>query len=142
MLTKKQKKQPNPPNLFCMLLQIGYEQYPFNFCLLLFSHSGVSDSLGHHGLYSTRLLCPWDYHGKNTEVGCHFLLRGIFLTQGSNPRLLHWQADSLPLRHQGSPILLIRYSLLLSLLYCLICSPDFQFLYALKHKMLSEHPPS
>ena len=27
----------------------------------------------------------------------HFLLQGIFLTQGSNPRLLHWQADSLPL---------------------------------------------
>ena len=40
---------------------------------------------------------------KNTGVGYHFLLQGIFLTQGSNPRLLHWQADSLPLSHQGSP---------------------------------------
>ena len=29
--------------------------------------------------------------------------RGIFPTQGSNPHLLHWQADSLPLSHQGSP---------------------------------------
>ena len=29
--------------------------------------------------------------------GCHFLLQGIFLTQGSNPRLWHWQTDSLPL---------------------------------------------
>ena len=40
-----------------------------------------------------------DSPGKNTEVGCHFLLQGIFLTQGSNPCLLcllHWQADSLP----------------------------------------------
>ena len=32
---------------------------------------------------------------------------GIFLTQGSNPSLLHWQADSLPLNHQGQPINLI-----------------------------------
>ena len=30
-------------------------------------------------------------------VGCHFLLQGIFSTQGSNLCLLHWQADSLPL---------------------------------------------
>ena len=37
---------------------------------------------------STRLLCPWDSPGKNTGVGCHFLLQGIFLTQGSNPHLL------------------------------------------------------
>ena len=37
------------------------------------------------------------------RVGCHFLLHGISLTQGSNPCLLHWQADSLPLGHQGSP---------------------------------------
>jgi len=31
--------------------------------------------------------------------------RETFLTQGSNPSLLHWQADSLPLSHRGSPIL-------------------------------------
>ena len=31
------------------------------------------------------LLCPWDFSGKNTGVGCYFLLQGIFLTQGSNP---------------------------------------------------------
>ena len=37
----------------------------------------------------TRLLCPWDSPGKNTEVGCHFLLQRIFLTQGSNPGLPH-----------------------------------------------------
>ena len=28
-----------------------------------------------------RLLHPWDFPGKNTEVGCYFLLQGIFLTQ-------------------------------------------------------------
>ena len=32
---------------------------------------------------------------KNTGVGCHFLLQGIFPAQGSNPGLLHWQMDSL-----------------------------------------------
>ena len=37
-----------------------------------------------HELQPTRLLCPWDDPGKNTGVGCHFLLQGIFLTQGSN----------------------------------------------------------
>ena len=33
--------------------------------------------------------CPWNFPGKNTGVGCHFLLQRIFLTQGSNRRLLH-----------------------------------------------------
>ena len=37
----------------------------------------------------TRLLCLWDSPGKNTGVGCHALLEGIFLTQGLNPCLLH-----------------------------------------------------
>ena len=43
--------------------------------------------------------CPWDSPGKNTGVGCHALLQGIFLTQGSNPHLLcflHWRVGSLP----------------------------------------------
>ena len=37
------------------------------------------------------------------QRGLYFLLQGIFSTQGSNPCLLHWQGDSLPLSHQGSP---------------------------------------
>ena len=49
-----------------------------------------------------RLLCPWDFPGKNSGVGCHFLLHGIFLDQGLNPRLLHWQVDSLLPRHHRS----------------------------------------
>ena len=39
---------------------------------------------------------------SRTGMGCHFLLQGIFLTQGSNPHLLHWQADSLLLSHLES----------------------------------------
>ena len=57
-----------------------------------------------HGLQPARFLCPRDFPGKNTEVGCHFLLHGIIPTQGSNLSLLHWQADSPPLSHQGSYI--------------------------------------
>ena len=45
--------------------------------------------------------------GKNTGVGYHFLLQGIFLIQGSNLHLLHWQVDSLPLSLQGSLNLLL-----------------------------------
>ena len=55
------------------------------------------DSLGSHGLQPTRLLCPWNSLGKNTGVGCHFLLQRIFLTQGLKTRflnLLYWQVDS------------------------------------------------
>ena len=46
------------------------------------------------------LLCPWDFPGKNTGVGFHVLLQGIFPTQRLHPCLfclLHWQAGSLPL---------------------------------------------
>ena len=42
-----------------------------------------------HGLQPARLLCLWDFPGKNTETGCHFLLQGIFSTRGLNPGLLH-----------------------------------------------------
>ena len=46
------------------------------------------------------LFCPWNSPGKNTGVGYHALLQGIFLTLALNPNLLHlqhWQAGSLPL---------------------------------------------
>ena len=52
-----------------------------------------------HELSPARLLCPRDSTGKNTGMGWHSLLQGIFPTQGSNPCLLcllHWKVDSLP----------------------------------------------
>ena len=50
----------------------------------------MSTSLRPHGLQPARLLCPWDFPGKNAGVRCHaLLLQGIFATQGSNPHLLH-----------------------------------------------------
>ena len=56
--------------------------------------SVMSDSLQIHGPEPTRLLCPWDSPGKNTGVGGHAFLQGIFPTQGLNLHLLsllHWQ---------------------------------------------------
>ena len=56
---------------------------------------------------AAKLLCPWDSPGKNTGMGCHALLRGIFPTQGSNLCLQHLpalQAGSLALTPPGKPI--------------------------------------
>ena len=54
------------------------------------------------GLCSARILCPSDSPGKNTGVGCHFLLQGIF-HPGIKPWSSALQADSLPAELQGSP---------------------------------------
>ena len=69
-------------------------------------HAQSCPALQPHGLWPARLHCPWDFPGKNTGVSCHFLLQGIFQTQGLNPHflhLLHWQVGSLPLMPPGKP---------------------------------------
>ena len=74
-------------------------------CLSAQSLRGVRLSVT-RGLQATRLLCPWNSPGKNTGVGCHFLLQGIFSTQGSNPclpRLLNCRQILYPLSDLGSP---------------------------------------
>ena len=53
---------------------------------------------------ATRFLPPWDSPGKNTGVGCHFFLQGIFLTRGSNPGLPHCRQMLYPLSHEGSSL--------------------------------------
>ena len=63
------------------LWKVVYE----NVKVKIFSHSVMCNSLWPPGLY----LCPWIFPGKNTGVGCHSLLQGIFLTQGLNLGLLH-----------------------------------------------------
>ena len=57
-------------------------------CTML-SCTVVSNSLRPHGLQPTRFLCPWSFLGKNIGGKCHFLLLGIFPTQGLNVCLLH-----------------------------------------------------
>ena len=66
----------------------------------------MSDSLRPHGLQPARLLCLWDFPGNNTGVGCHFLLQGIFPTQGSNPGLPHCRQMLLPSEPPGKSLLL------------------------------------
>ena len=58
-------------------------------CVLCVGVSAMSSSFRAHELHLTKSLCPWDSLGKNTGVGCHFHLQGIFPTQGSNLYLLH-----------------------------------------------------
>ena len=63
-----------------------------------------------HPMEPTRLLCPWDFPGKNTGVDCHFVLQRIFLTQGLNSHLLYcrqirygwatWEAQLPSLTHK------------------------------------------
>ena len=64
----------------------------------------MPDSLQHHGLKPTRLLCPWNSLGKNTGVDSHSFLQGIFLTQLSNLGLLHCRQILYHLSHEGSPL--------------------------------------
>ena len=98
-----------PPPLSTLIHSI------LSWCLVMCSV--ISDSLCPHGLQPATLLCPWNFPGKNTGVGCHFLLQGIFPTQVLNHCLLHllpWQAGSLPLSHLGSlPPTLLHLKLLL-----------------------------
>ena len=59
---------------------------------------------GPHGPYPARLLCLWNSPGTNTRMGSHSLLQRIFLTQGSNPALLHCGQILYYLSHHTSPV--------------------------------------
>ena len=58
-------------------------------CVLYVCEYVTCDPVDCSADYRDRLLCSWDFLGKNTGVGCHFLLQGIFSTQGSNQHFLH-----------------------------------------------------
>ena len=85
----------------------------------------MSNYLQPQGLWPTRFVCPGDSPGKNTGEGCHFLLLGIFQTQGLSAcflQLLHWQADSY---HWATweallPVLVIVHSVTIN--YCVYVS--------------------
>ena len=69
---------------------LQFLQFPFlKRSQLLKKLSHIQCFLRPHGLQPARPICPWDFPGKNTGVGCHFLLQGIFLTKRLNPCLLH-----------------------------------------------------
>ena len=76
-------------NLFCVCVCV--------------SCSVIPDSLQPHGLWPTRLLCPWDSPGTNIGVGCHSLLQGIILTQRLNSGVPHCRQILYHLSHHRSP---------------------------------------
>ena len=82
-------------------LLLSLDKYGRKLCLVLsyvFSHSVKSDSLWPVDFSSSDSSAYGIFEARNTGVGCHFLLQGIFPTQGSNPshmRLLHWQAGKI-----------------------------------------------
>ena len=98
-MAKEKRKMWGHQGRFCLL---------HFYCMHATCHFSLVCSPQPNGLLPTRLLCPWDFPGKNTRVGCHFLLQGTFLIQGSNLCLLslvHWQAGSLALAPPGKSLL-------------------------------------
>ena len=69
-------------NLTCQMLKL----YPE---VVVVQSLNCVQLLWPHGIQPTKVLCSWDFPDKNNGVGCHFLLQGIFRSQGSNPGLLH-----------------------------------------------------
>ena len=90
------------------------------------------------------LLCSWDFPGKNPGVSCHFLLHGIFLTQGSNQDLLHCWWILYHWDTQEAPVLILYHNQLISVLLAFfwihiinIIFPCFTFFNVLPHFSLT-----
>ena len=94
--------QPHRDTSFCAQDSSGSPPVPLLICAC--ECVVMSDSL------QPRLLCPWDSPGKNTGVG-HFLLQGIFLTQGSNLGLLHCRPILYHLSHKRRSLVQSRLTL-------------------------------
>ena len=84
--------------------ELGSFEYPCVCVLITQSCPAFCDP---HGVQSTRLCCPWNSPVKNTGVGCHSLLQGIFPTPGTEPRSPVLQADSFTNWATGKPLALL-----------------------------------
>ena len=89
----------------CIVEQVIWKKLLYIVCV---SHSVMSDSLRPCGLWSARLLSPWNSPGKNTGVGSLSLLPEIFPTQILNPGLLYCRQILYCLSHQGSPLFIMQ----------------------------------
>ena len=77
-------------------------------CCVCVCHSVVYNSLWSHGMLKlSRFLCPWNSLGKNTGLDSHYLIQGVFLTQGSNTGLQHCRQILYHLNHQGADVIQI-----------------------------------
>ena len=97
----------DPPHLLCLLHWQG-DFYHWNESEIC---SAMSNSLWPHDIYS-----PWNSLGQNTGVGSLYLFQRFFITQGSNPDLLHCRWILYHLSHQGSPFSITWSQLLLNVL--------------------------
>ena len=93
--------------LICQLKFMGIQLLFICTHAQLLSCSVVSDSVT-PGTVAGHTPYLWGSPGKKTGLGCHFLLQGIFSTQGLNPHLLHWQTDSLLLSHPGNQLFIYK----------------------------------
>ena len=104
----------SPPILTCAVLFRSLLPHPYRSCLCVCVCVLCANSLQSCLTLCNPLDCSppgssvhVDSPGRNTGVGCHTLLQGVFPTEGSNPLLLHlllWQADSLPLASLVKPL--------------------------------------
>ena len=108
--------------------------YQRNYLYVCVSLSFMSDSATSWIIQPARLLCPWDSPGKNSGVGCHALLQGILLTQGSNPGVLHCRQILYHLSHQGNHLFIICLCLSVYLSVCLSIRGENGKLSKKKHK--------
>ena len=90
------------------------------------SHLVVFDSLQPHELQPTRLLCLWNSSGKNTGVGSHSFLQGIFSIKGLNLCLLHCRQILYSLSQKGNPDKL--YTYLIYILFFLLANKNCIYL--------------
>ena len=90
-------------------------------CVIL---SVMSDSLWPHELYPVRFLCPWNSPVKNTGIGSHCLLQGIFLAQGLNLCLLHCRQILYHLNHQRIPNVIAYLMIKSHIILLFTCNSD------------------
>ena len=98
LVTKQKSLEHNNNILLNIYLMSGLT--PLCVCLVTQSCTTLCDPIDHSPPGSS---VHGDSRGKNTGVGCHTLLQGIFPPQGSNPGLLHCSRILYHLSHQGSP---------------------------------------
>ena len=96
------KTNPKSLLLYCIPLTLVDSNAVKLFCCCVVAKLCPALSVKTYGLKPARLLCPGTSPGQDTGVSSLSFLQGNFPTQGLNLCLLPWQADSLPLSHQGS----------------------------------------
>ena len=103
----KLRKHEKGISFFFLLRKVFLYLYPYLYlCYAVLSCSIMSDSLRPHEPYPPGSSVDGDSPGKNTGVGCHALLQGIFPTQGLNLGLLHYKRILYQLSHGENPRIL------------------------------------